>query len=144
MHLNTYDKINLIAAYHFIVGGLYLLLAGAIIVLPVSAVLLEASEFLARLPGWFLGLILLAAAGLVALVSLINLVLGWGLWQLKPWGRVGAMIAAVFRLPFVPIGTIAGGVILYVLLQDETRALFTAPAPAEVHALPEPAWQDES
>ena len=144
MHLSTYDKINLIAAYHFIVGGLYLLLAAAIIVLPVSAVLLEASEFLARLPGWFLGLILLAMAGLVALVGLINLVLGWGLWQLKPWGRVGAMIAAVFRLPFVPIGTIAGGVILYVLLQDETRVLFLAPAAAEAGPTSELAWPEEA
>ncbi len=124
MRWNVYDKINLIAAYHFTVGGLTLLLAGAVIVLPVSAVLLEESEFLARLPGWFLGLGLLGIAAFIIAIALVNLALGWGLWQLKPWGRMGAMIVAVLRIPVVPIGSIAGGIILYVLLQDETRAGF--------------------
>jgi hypothetical protein len=127
MRLNTYDKVNAIAAYHLIVGGLYLVAAAAAVIVPVTAVLLEASEFLARLPGWFLGGTLLVVAGFVALIAAINLALGWGLWQLKPWARMGAMIAAVFRIPLVPLGTIAGGMILYVLLQDQTREIFLSP-----------------
>jgi hypothetical protein len=127
MRLSTYDKVNLIAAYHFLVGGLNLILAVAVLILPVSAVVLQESEFLARLPGWFLGLGLLGIAAIVGVLAAINLALGWGLWQIKPWGRMGAMILAIFRIPVVPIGTIAGGVILYVLLQDETRDLFLNP-----------------
>ncbi len=124
MRLDTYTKVNIIAAYHFIVGGLYLVLAAGVLIVPLAAVALEESEFLAQLPGWFLGVSLLVIAGSIALIAGVNLALGWGLWQLKPWGRMGAMIAAIFRIPLVPIGTIAGGVILYVLLQDQVRDIF--------------------
>jgi hypothetical protein len=126
MRLTTYNKVNLIAAYYFLVGGLLAIVAAGSILVPVSAVLLGASEFLARLPGWFLGSALLVIAGGLALLAFACLAIGWGLWQLKPWGRTWAMIAGVLQIPLVPIGTIAGGASLYVLLQDQTRDLFLA------------------
>jgi hypothetical protein len=126
MRLNTYNKVNLIAAYYFLVGGFLLILAAGSLIIPVSAVLLGTSEFLARLPGWFLGSTLLVVAGVLALLAMACLAIGWGLWQLKPWARTWAMIAGVLQIPLVPIGTIAGGASLYVLLQDRTRELFLA------------------
>lgn len=126
MRLTTYNKVNLIAAYYFLVGGFLLTLAAGSLVVPVAAVLLDASEFLTRLPGWFLGSTLLLIAGALALLAGACLAIGWGLWQLKPWGRTWAMIAGVLQIPLVPIGTIAGGASLYVLLQDPTRELFLA------------------
>jgi uncharacterized membrane protein YedE/YeeE len=126
MRLNTYNKVNLISAYYFLLGGFLLILAAGSLVVPVSAVLLGTSEFLARLPGWFLGSTLLLIAGFFALVGGACLAIGWGLWQLKPWGRTWAMIAGVLQIPLVPIGTVAGGASLYVLLQDPTRELFLA------------------
>jgi hypothetical protein len=124
MRLTTEIKVNLIAAYHFVMGGLFVLLAAAVVFLPVVVVLLEESDFLAGLPGWFLGTGLLVAGGTIALLGAVFLLLGWGLWQYKPWARTGAMVLAILSIPFVPIGTIAGGVILYVLLQDSVRAFF--------------------
>lgn len=129
MRLSTYDKVNLIAAYHLLVGGIYLVAAAVAVILPLSAVLLQENALLARLPGWLLGMGLLSVSAVFGLVGIINLALGWGLWQIKPWSRMAAMVAAIFRLPVVPVGTIAGGVILYVLLQDETRDLFASPPP---------------
>ncbi|MFZ2358889.1 MAG: hypothetical protein WA040_06060 [Anaerolineae bacterium] len=126
MRLNTYNKVNLIAAYYFLVGGFLLILAVGSVIVPVSAVLLGTSEFLARLPGWFLGSTLLIVAGVLALLAGACLAIGWGLWQLKPWGRLGAMVAGVVQIPLLPIGTVAGGASLYVLLQDATRELFLA------------------
>jgi hypothetical protein len=126
MRLNTYNKVNLIAAYYFLAGGFLLILAAGALVVPVSAVLLGTSEFLARLPGWFLGSTLLIIAGFLAVMAIACLSIGWGLWQLKPWGRLWAMIVGVIQIPLVPIGTIAGGASLYVLLQDQTRELFLA------------------
>jgi hypothetical protein len=126
MRLNTYNKVNLIAAYYFLAGGFLMILAVGALVVPVSAVLLGTSEFLARLPGWFLGSTLLIIAGFFAVLAFACLAIGWGLWQLKPWGRTWAMIAGVLQIPLVPIGTIAGGSSLYVLLQDPTRELFLA------------------
>lgn len=130
MRLSTYDKVNLIAAYHLMVGALYLVVAAVAVILPLSAMLLEESAFLARLPGWLLGLGMLSVSAIISLVGIVNLALGWGLWQIRPWSRMAAMVAAIFRLPVVPVGTIAGGVILYVLLQDETRDLFVSPPPS--------------
>lgn len=124
MRMTSADKVNALAAYHFFVGGLFALLAIASVLVPAAAVALDESPFLARLPGWFLGGALLAVALVLGGIALIYLALGWGLWQLKSWGRSGSMIAAVFSIPFVPIGTVAGGVILYVLLQDQIRELF--------------------
>jgi hypothetical protein len=126
MRLTTYNKVNLIAAYYFLVGGFLATLAAGSLVVPVAAVLLDASEFLARLPGWFLGSTLLIIAGFFAVLAFACLAIGWGLWQLKPWGRTWAMIAGVLQIPLVPMGTIAGGASLYVLLQDPTRELFLA------------------
>lgn len=126
MRLTTYNKVNLIAAYYFLVGGFLLILAVGSVIVPVSAVLLGTSEFLARLPGWFLGSTLLIVAGVLALLAGACLAIGWGLWQLKPWGRTWAMIAGVLQIPLVPIGTVAGGASLYLLLQDQTRDLFLA------------------
>ena len=62
MQLTNGDKINLLAAYHFFVGGIFALLAIAALVVPLAAVALGESEFLARLPGWFLGSSLLIVA----------------------------------------------------------------------------------
>lgn len=126
MRLNTYNKVNLIATYYFLLGGLFLITAAAALIVPVAAVLLEASQLLARLPGWFLGATLLGVAALLTLLAAVCLAIGWGLWQLKPWGRLWAMIAGVLQIPLVPIGTVAGGASLYVLLQDQTRDLFLA------------------
>lgn len=124
MRLTPLTKINFIAAYYFITGGLLLLLAIAAIVTPLGAVAFDASAFLARLPGWFLGLSIAGVAGGLAALGAANLVIGWGLWQLKPWGRLWAMIVGVLQIPLVPLGTLAGGASLYVLLQDQTRDLF--------------------
>ena len=126
MRLNTYNKVNLIAAYYFLVGGFLAVLAAGSLVVPVAAVLLDASAFLARLPGWFLGSTLLLIAGFFALLAIACLAIGWGYCFFKPWGRTWAMIAGVLQIPLVPIGTIAGGASLYVLLQDPTRELFLA------------------
>lgn len=128
MGLNTYNKINLIAAYYFIVGGLLIILAAASLIIPVAAVLLGQSEFLARMPGWFLGLVLLGIAAVIGAFGGASVLIGWGLWQLRPWGRMGAMIGGLLQIPLVPIGTLAGGMILYVLLQDTVRDLFLSPA----------------
>lgn len=124
MRFTIYSKINLVAAYYFIVGGLLAILAVAALIGPTSAALLGASEFWARLPGWFVAIGALGAAFALGAVAIAFLAVGWGLWQLKPWSRMGAMIAAILQIPFVPIGTLAAGAILYLLMQDKVREIF--------------------
>ena len=124
MRATTSTKINLIAAYYFLLGGFLLMAAVAAVVIPLAAALTESNAFLARLPDWFLGISLLGIGGLLMALAAGSLAIGWGLWQLKPWGRLWAMIAAVMHMPVIPLGPVIGGASLYVLLQDQTRDLF--------------------
>lgn len=124
MRTTVSTKINFIAAYYFLLGGFLIILAVAALVVPVSATLMGTSEVLARMPGWFLGIVLLLAAGTLAVLGIACLAIGWGLWQVRPWARQWAMIAGVVQIPLLPIGTLAGGASLYLLLQDSTRDLF--------------------
>jgi uncharacterized membrane protein YqjE len=115
------DGVTVVAVYHFIVGGLFLV--GAVIM---------------AIPTLILGIITLAeepdagfalvAVGLIAvlllLLSLVNLAVGYGLWVVQPWGRTAAIVLAVMGLIFFPIGTIAGAFVLWYLLKPEVAARF--------------------
>lgn len=62
--------------------------------------------------------------GFLALTSLPSIIGGIGLLQRKDWARILVMIVAVFHLLNVPVGTAVAVYSFWVLLQDETRAIF--------------------
>lgn len=62
--------------------------------------------------------------GFLALTSLPSIIGGIGLLQRKDWARILVMIVAVFHLLNVPVGTAVAIYTFWVLLQDETRAIF--------------------
>jgi hypothetical protein len=66
----------------------------------------------------------------LAFISILNLVVGYGLWILKPWARIGAIALAIVSLLFMPIGTLAGALILWYLLKPEVAAAFDKPTQA--------------
>src|ERR1044072_5289523 len=95
---------------------------------------------------YYLGGILLGAAGvfslfatpraadgpsnaLLALVFLVvaagELVAGWGLRALQPWGRIVGIILSVLGLLGFPIGTLISAYILYLLLSKKGRTIFS-------------------
>jgi len=114
----------------FVLGGLFALLAGA--------VLFTGSSALASFPGFhgaggpalpqgmdgetaktmvkgilrLLGLVALLGAGLDFLVA-------WGIYNLQNWGRIVGIILAVLTLINFPIGTVIGLVMLYFLILDK-------------------------
>jgi uncharacterized membrane protein (DUF2068 family) len=93
--------VTLIAALYFIGGGLNIL--GAILILSGSAILEES------LPLAELGLpahlgISLAIGPLI--VGIINLAIGWGLWELREWARVVTIILNGLGLLITIIGLI--------------------------------------
>jgi len=63
-------------------------------------------------------------AVITLLLCLLYLAVGYGVWTLKPWGRVAALALAVVSLFVVPIGTAAGGLTLWYLLQPDVAAKF--------------------
>jgi hypothetical protein len=113
--------VSLIAAYHFLVAGLFLM---GTVTMSFPTLILGAVGILED-PGAFIGML---AVGMIALVTmifcLVHLVVGYGLWTQRAWGRVAAMALAVVTLFAVPIGAIVGGAILWYLLKPEVAAHF--------------------
>jgi hypothetical protein len=53
-------------------------------------------------------------------------VAGYGLLKYKSWARILAIILAILNLILFPIGTLIGIYTLWVMFNDETKALFEA------------------
>jgi len=65
-----------------------------------------------------------AAGGCVALLSVPEIIAGVGLLQGRNWARYLALFLSVLNVFAVPLGTAVGIYSLWVLLQNETEALF--------------------
>jgi hypothetical protein len=65
----------------------------------------------------------------ILLLSLPGLIAGIGLLQFRPWGRILGIVISALDLIHVPFGTALGVYGLWVLLSNETEALFRDPAP---------------
>jgi hypothetical protein len=77
------------------------------------------------LPPWWFGPALLHFAWAVLVVrSCLALVAGWGLLERTEWGRVVAIVAAVFSLLKFPFGTALGIWTLVVLLGYRNSTLY--------------------
>lgn len=120
------DGTNLIAIYHFISGVLSLLTLCLVMMVPLMM------GFIAPVSGdqdaWaafgITGAIGLLVGGFFLLIAIANFVVGWGLWNLREWARISAIALAFLRLINIPLGTIIGGLIIWHLLKEETRAEF--------------------
>lgn len=115
------DGLTLIAGYHFLVAGLFLL--GTLILMLPTAIL--GIVGMVDDPDAFFGMV---AVGMVALVtmgsSLLYLAVGYGLWTLRQWARTAALALAIISLFGIPLGTIAGAITLWYLLKPEVAAKF--------------------
>ena len=60
----------------------------------------------------------------ILVVGGLNLIVGIGLWSLKSWARIAAIILAAFRFFNFPVGTAIGGSTIWYLLQPDVEALF--------------------
>ena len=83
---------------------------------------------------WVTGTIGTVLGGSLVAVSLPGFIGGLGLLRGRPWARGVAAVVSALLLFQVPIGTVLGAFSLYVLLQDDTRALLEAEAAGEIWA----------
>ena len=102
---------NLLTLWLFAVGGLLGVLVGL-------AMLLMGGAMFAENMGIF--------AVIAIVIGVAELVVAYGIWNMKKWARIVGIILAVIGLINIPIGTIISIVILYFLLIDKnTKDLFT-------------------
>ncbi len=108
--------LKVIAVIHFVLGGLALI--GALFMLASGFVLkpqIAASDPAHAAVG---SAFIFLLAALVLLFALLHLVVGYGLLQFKPWGRILAIVFSCFNLFSFPFGTALGGFTLYFLLKS--------------------------
>lgn len=75
---------------------------------------------------------------LVIGLAIPSLVAGIGLLARKSWARNLGVVASVFMLFVIPIGTLVGGYAIFVLMQDTATNYFASP-PARMQSVPRPA-----
>lgn len=74
---------------------------------------------------WVTGAVGIFIAGLFAILALPAIIGGIGLLKGRNWGRILILIVAVLSLLNFPFGTAYGVYALWVLVNDQTRPLFT-------------------
>lgn len=62
---------------------------------------------------------------LPATITASAIACGYGLWKLRPWGRTLQIVLAVLSLALVPVGTIIGVIVLYVMFTKPVKLLFS-------------------
>ena len=59
-------------------------------------------------------------------LSLPSIVIGWGLYRLRPWSRIAGIVLSIVSLISFPFGTILGVYGLWVLFSKDGQRLFEA------------------
>ncbi|MGB6974685.1 MAG: hypothetical protein WBD67_08395 [Terracidiphilus sp.] len=75
-------------------------------------------------PGWFGPAFIHLFWAMILVRTALALVAGWGLLERAPWGRVVAIVAAIFSLIKFPIGTALGIWTLVTLLGYRNSTLY--------------------
>ncbi|HEX5322400.1 MAG TPA: hypothetical protein VFW40_01345, partial [Capsulimonadaceae bacterium] len=116
---------------HIVFGALGMLVAIGLLLLfgGIAGVVASSAHTETGLPEGVVGLIGIVICGIVAVLSLPGLIAGIGLLQFRPWARILGIIISGFDLLSVPLGTALGVYGLWVLLSNETEALFDRPNP---------------
>lgn len=121
--------VKVLAWFNLVLGGLGVVLAagtfagGSII----PAVIAAAAGEAAFLPASIMQAIVTAVVGIILVLSLPSLILGFGLYNLRPWARILGIVLAAIHLFNVPVGTILSVYAFWVLLNPQTEALFRRP-----------------
>jgi hypothetical protein len=123
--------VKLLGVVHIVFGALGILLALALLFLFVGlAGLVQSTDRSSDsfVGAGFLGLIGVVVFFALLIFSLPGLIAGIGIVNLRPWGRILGIVISALDLLNVPIGTAVGVYGLWVLLSNQTEALFRDPA----------------
>jgi hypothetical protein len=112
--------VNVVAALHI---GLSIF--GIVIALIIGVVLGLVGGFIEDpVANKILPIIATVAIWVVIIFSIPGIIAGIGLFKRKEWARILTLILSVIKLMNIPIGTAVGAYSIWVLVQDETSALF--------------------
>ena len=114
-HIKVVAMINILFSALGIVGAIAVLFGG-----------LFGGAFSGSLTAFIVaGVTSTIVAAFIAVVSALGLIASFGLLAHKPWARIVLIVVSVFHLFRFPIGTIFGAYSLWVLLNAETKTIFS-------------------
>jgi hypothetical protein len=119
-HVRILAWFNIVLGVIGVVAAL-MTLAGAA-VLP--AILTQVAEEAAEIPVGIIQIVATVLITIILLMSLPCLVLGFGLYNFRPWARILGIVLAAVNLLHIPFGTMISLYGFWVLLKPETEALF--------------------
>jgi len=125
-----HTHVKILAWFNVVLGALgllagFALFGGAMVVADIFRYAVEE----AGMPAELLQLLAVLVTGVILVMSLPCLILGYGLMNFRPWARILGIVLAALNLLNVPIGTAVSLYAFWVLLKPETEAMFKA-APA--------------
>lgn len=118
------EGVTIISIYFYVVAGLMVLGACALVSIPFIVGIAASQDPDARIAVPIVAMVMLVVMFFLLALAAAYVAVAWGLWNLKPWARIGAIALAGLSLTSVPIGTIIGGLILWYMFQQEARAAF--------------------
>jgi hypothetical protein len=71
------------------------------------------------------GIVGSVVCGVLLVLSVPNLIAGFGLLKRREWARILAIVLGIIHLVGFPVGTAIGIYTLYILFNDEAKRLFT-------------------
>jgi hypothetical protein len=125
-HVKTLGVLHIAFGALGVIGALVVLLifGGA-----AALVNMNAPELDAEIAASIIGIAGGAIALLVLVLSVPGIIVGAGLYGLRPWARIFGVVISALDVLNVPIGTAIGIYGLWVLLHNQTEPLFR-PRPA--------------
>ena len=113
--------IQVVAALNIGLGILGLLAAAFVFALIFGIGLLSGEQEAIAI----LGVVATIFSGFLVVMSLPGVIAGLGLLRYQQWARMLTLIISALNLVNVPVGTLLGIYGIWVLMQDETEALFS-------------------
>jgi hypothetical protein len=119
--------IDILGLLYVVWGGLFLLAGAIILALMLGAIALVPYAARGDVSGFAAGLTA-AMFGTLAVITLgwggIHVAAGKALRDHQPWSRVVALLFGLLDVALLPFGTALGIYALWVLLNDDARAMF--------------------
>lgn len=106
------DGVTLISVYHWFLAAMFTLGICGVFFGMFSAIAGGERGVIGAVIGLVFGLFFTVAA------AITTALVGWGLWNLKSWARMAAIVLAILQLFAFPIGTVIGALIIWYLWQD--------------------------
>lgn len=104
-----------------IVFGVFGLLAAGIVFIAVAGGGLLSGDSEAIM---ITSIVATAVSSVIAIFSIPEIIVGWGILKMKSWGRVLGIVVAILDLLGFPFGTAFGIYALWVLMNEETDKIF--------------------